>query len=207
MSPRPENGELQRAILDQARRLLVADGVSSLSMRRLGAEVGVSPTTIYLYYTDKNALIHALIEEGMAKLGAELTSAQASAELPVKRIEQMCRRYVEFGLSNPEYYEIMFLLHPQSMERYPQGKYRTARMNLDLLVHELAAADEVPVSDEHSLRASVMWSTLHGSISLMLGSRFDASLPATQLVDATVSLAVSAGCRPQPARTSDGWPH
>jgi len=166
--------------------------------------VGVSPTSIYLYYADKNALIHALIEEGMLRLGSMLTAAQASAELPVKRIEQMCRRYVEFGLKNPEYYEIMFLLRPQSMERYPREKFRAARMNLDLLVTDLAAAEGVPVSEDHSLRASVMWSTLHGSVSLLLASRFDASLPVDELVEATVQNAVNSGCQSHAVRHSDG---
>lgn len=204
MSPRPGNGELQREILDQARSLLVAEGVGGLSMRRLGTEVGVSPTSIYLYYKDKNALIHALIAEGMERLGQALTAARASAELPVKRIERMCRQYLEFGQAHPEYYEIMFLLHPKNMERFPRRMYRVARRNLDLAVRELAAADGVPVAEEHRLRASVMWSTLHGAVSLMLASRFDAALPRERLVNETLAAAVAVGCGPRDSHLSAG---
>ncbi len=206
MSPRPGNGDLRRKILDEARHLLVAQGVSALSMRRVASEVGVSATSIYLYYKDKKALIHALIAEGMELLGQglreSLAEAQAagrsSAELPVKRIEAMCRQYLEFAQAHPEYYEIMFLLRPQLMDRYPRRMYRVARKNLGLAVRELAAADGQTASDEHRLRASVMWSTLHGAVSLMQASRFDASLPRERLMDEALATALAAGC---PQRT------
>ena len=202
MSPRPGNGDLRRRILDEARHVLVAEGVSALSMRRVAAEVGVSATSIYLYYKDKNALIHALIAEGMELLGESLrealTAGTSSADLPVKRIEAMCRKYLEFAQAHPEYYEIMFLLRPQLMERYPRRMYRVARKNLGLAVRELAAADGLPASDEHRLRASVMWSTLHGAVSLLLASRFDAALPRERLMDEALATAVAAGCPQRP---------
>lgn len=194
MAPRLGNGELRRKLLDQARRLLVAEGVGRLSMRRLADDVGVSATSIYLYYRDKDALIHALIAEGMELLGQGLEAERSSTELPVKRIEGMCRQYLEFAQAHPEYYEIMFLLHPQHMERYPRRMYRVARHNLDLAVQELAAVDGLPVSTAHKLRASVMWSTLHGAASLLLASRFDASLSRQLLVDGAVAAATAAGC-------------
>lgn len=202
MSPRPGNGDLRRKILDEARHVLVAEGMSALTMRRVASEVGVSATSIYLYYKDKNALIHALIAEGMEllgeRLGEALTAGTSSADLPVKRVEAMCRKYLEFAQAHPEYYEIMFLLRPQLMERYPRRMYRVARKNLGLAVRELAAADGQPASDEHRLRASVMWSTLHGAVSLLLASRFDASLPRERLMDEALATAVAAGC---PQRT------
>ena len=45
----------------------------------------------------------------------------------------MCRAYLRFAIENPAYYEIMFTLHPQHMERYPQDKYRRVRRNLELM--------------------------------------------------------------------------
>src|SRR3712207_7203649 len=52
---------------------------------------------------------------------------------PWARLEAMARAYIRFGLEQAEYYDIMYLFHPQSMERLPKELYRRARRGLDLL--------------------------------------------------------------------------
>jgi hypothetical protein len=55
------------------------------------------------------------------------------------RLEAVCRAYVEFGLANPEFYEIMYMFHSDRMARYPRELFRRARRNLEEL-GALAAA-------------------------------------------------------------------
>ena len=49
-------------ILDAALRLVEAGGVAQLSMRKLAAELGVAPTTIYWHVGGKDAVLDALVE-------------------------------------------------------------------------------------------------------------------------------------------------
>jgi len=127
--------------------MLLSDGYKSLSMRKLAKSVGCTATSIYLYFSNKDALIHALIDEGMEKLRVVLEGALADASTAKQRLEAICRAYLDFGLANPEYYEAMFMLHPQRMERYPAEKYRLARRNLDLFRAALAAVLKRPLND------------------------------------------------------------
>ena len=60
--------DLRRSLMDEARRMLLSDGYTSLSMRKLAKSVGCTATSIYLYFSNKDALIHALIDEGMEGL-------------------------------------------------------------------------------------------------------------------------------------------
>ncbi|HEX8298659.1 MAG TPA: TetR/AcrR family transcriptional regulator, partial [Rubricoccaceae bacterium] len=133
---RPETN-LRQAILDRARRLLVAEGYDRLSMRKIAAGVGVSATSIYLHFASKDALTHALIDEGMERLYVALT-AVVEAD-PVATLLALSRTYVRFGIDNPEVYQILFQLHPERMARYPAEQYRRARRNIEVFADAIEA--------------------------------------------------------------------
>jgi AcrR family transcriptional regulator len=49
-------------VIDAARRMLHEQGADGLSMRRLAAELGVLPNTLYSHVADKQALLDALVD-------------------------------------------------------------------------------------------------------------------------------------------------
>jgi len=184
---------LRRRILDTARHLLVEDGYQALSMRRIADAIGYSATSIYLYFDDKDALLHALIHEGMMRLRDRLEDAAARhPEAPVKRLRALCECFVEFGLENPEYYEIMFLLRPERMERYPPEKYRAARKNLDFFARALKEGVDAGIFavDDTHVSASTVWASLHGTVSLLLADRVDARIDSKTFIDTAIRQAL-----------------
>ena len=193
-----DNGDLRRQILDKTRHLLVKEGYQNLSMRKIADAIGYSATSIYLYFDSKDALLHSLIHEGMMRLHDDL--AETAAEFPqdpLQRLQALCRCFIRFGLRNPEYYEIMFQLHPERMERYPQEKYRQARSNLDFFSRALeeGAEDGVfSVQDPHVL-ASTIWASLHGTVSLLLAQRVDTRIDAETFIETAIERTLQ-GCRP-----------
>jgi AcrR family transcriptional regulator len=58
----------RQRILDAALRLIDADGLESLSMRRLGAELGVDPMAIYYHLPGKDAVIQAVVAHVFANM-------------------------------------------------------------------------------------------------------------------------------------------
>ncbi len=183
-----KNG-LQRRILDTARRLLISDGYAHLSMRKIAREIGYSATTIYLHFKNKDQLVHTLIEEGVSRLHRRLLSrSNQNGEGVRKRLRNLCSEYVVFGLDNPEYYEIMYMLHPENLARYPADKYRRARKNLELLasVYQEGVDGNVFQRLDPMLAASVIWSHMHGVVSLMLSERFDARLDKDRVIGESI---------------------
>jgi len=49
-------------VLDAALDLVDRDGVAALSMRHLGAELGVEAMTVYQYLPNKDALLDGIVE-------------------------------------------------------------------------------------------------------------------------------------------------
>ena len=184
------NGDLRRGILDEARSILLAEGYAQVSMRKIASAVGCTPTSIYLYFDSKDALFHALIEEGMERLFEQLAAVAGEDGDVGRRFRRLCRSFLEFGLENPEYYEIMFVVHPDQVARFPSEKYRKARRNLQLFAGLLAEAhgDLVGGRDPLAL-ATVVWAQLHGAVSLILSRRLDASLDTADFLDAVVEQA------------------
>src|SRR5512133_530575 len=110
--------DLRRQILDASRRILIEQGYGSLSLRRIAAQIGCSATAIYLYFENRDALVHSLIDEGFDMLYQRLLRAAAEDGLdptadPLGRLRRIGWEYIGFGLDNPEYYEIMFMLNPR----------------------------------------------------------------------------------------------
>ena len=190
---RTNGSDLRRTILDHTRHLLVEEGYNNLSMRKIARGVGCSATSIYLHFESKDDLFHALIDEGFARLNEALQETAAAHTDPLDRLDALSRRYVHFGLDNPELYEVMFLLHPERMARYPAEKYRRARRNLEFFAEALrdgADTGQFDV-DDPAVAASVLWASLHGAAALLLARRMDVRIERDAFVDAVVRHAMT----------------
>jgi AcrR family transcriptional regulator len=64
--------ELRREeILNQAAQLVLAEGVSAVSMERIGREAGASKALVYAYFSDRTGLLTALLLREQARFRAE----------------------------------------------------------------------------------------------------------------------------------------
>lgn len=187
---RPSGQDLRRQILDTARSMLVREGYQTVSMRKIAGEIGCSATSIYLYFRNKDALIHALIEEGMEKLGVSLETVFADVSHHEERLKMLCREYIRFGIENPEYYDVMFVLHPERMERYPAEKYRRARKNLQPFIDTLQEIRE-DTPEDIEIAANVLWAFLHGVVALLIAKRVDGRMDTEQFVEVAVQQAIT----------------
>lgn len=181
--------DLRIAILSEARRVITQQGFHALSTRRIADAVGCTATSIYIYFQSKDALLHAVIDEGMQALHTRLEAARLGPGAAPERVARMARAYAEFGLGQPTLYEVMFMLHPKHMERYPAEAYRRARKNVEALAAILAEADGGVHGGTASLaRATTAWAALHGHIALWIAGRIDASIPLDSFIEGAVHL-------------------
>ena len=68
------------ALLDATRRLVGQRGNDAVSMREIAAEAGVSVSSVYQYFPDKNALLRALIVRYLDEIRAAIVGALASVD-------------------------------------------------------------------------------------------------------------------------------
>ena len=53
-------------IFSAAKAILEQEGIPGLSMRRIAQESGMSPMSLYRHFADKDALLNALMADGLA---------------------------------------------------------------------------------------------------------------------------------------------
>ncbi len=106
--PRPyHHGDLRRALVDAARRLLEAEGPSALSLRAVAREAGVSPAAPYHHFKDKAELLDAVAHEGWEILHASMRAAR-DAEQGRQRLTALGIAYVCFAREHPALYRVMY---------------------------------------------------------------------------------------------------
>ncbi|GAA2427305.1 TetR/AcrR family transcriptional regulator [Actinomadura vinacea] len=89
-------------IVSAARDLVEESGPEALTMRVLAERIGIRAPSLYKHFPDKTAVEAALIERGLAELGAAMRAALA-AERPVL---ELLRTYRAQALANPNLYRL-----------------------------------------------------------------------------------------------------
>lgn len=102
------HGDLRRALIDAARRLLEAEGPSALSLRAVAREAGVSPAAPYHHFKDKAELLDAVAHEGWDMLDVALSKSGEQAETSRGRMSALGVAYVHFARENPALYRVMY---------------------------------------------------------------------------------------------------
>lgn len=104
-------------ILEAAKAVLEKDGLPGLTMRKVAESAGMSPMGLYRHYADKDALLNALTEDGLARWGKIAQSLRAHD--PVRWLEHLQEAYLAFALEEPHRFDAAFFLPATEARRYP----------------------------------------------------------------------------------------
>lgn len=102
------HGDLRRALIDAARRLLESEGPSAMSLRAVAREAGVSPAAPYHHFKDKGELLDAVAHEGWDLLNDRMTAARAEHASVHAKLAALGVAYVSFARENPALYRVMY---------------------------------------------------------------------------------------------------
>lgn len=165
-----EKDALRRRILDAAGSLFLEHGYEGLSMRQIAERIGYSATTIYRYYENKDDLLFAIVYEGFVRFGKQLAKAAQGSDDPRERLPALGHAYIEFGLKNPVYYQLMFmqrfdfLFESRAEQKAPMiDSFGVLRQ----VVEQAMQAGIIKQGDPETT-ATVIWAVVHGITSLAI---------------------------------------
>lgn len=102
------HGNLREEVLAHSRTVLEKTGVSSLSLRDIAQDLGVSHTAPYRHFPKKMDLLQALVAEGFRELSFAMIRAWESSKDPLQKIRKAGEEYIYLLLNNPRRTELMF---------------------------------------------------------------------------------------------------
>jgi AcrR family transcriptional regulator len=112
--------DTRRTILEAATTIFEQSSLEGFSLRQVAEATGFTPTTIYLYFKDKEDLLFSVCAQGFAIFTASLVQARDAHSDALERLRSMARAYMEFGLSQPLHYQMMFTLRGGWLFRVPE---------------------------------------------------------------------------------------
>ena len=166
------HGDLRRALVDQAGKLVQKQGHPSITVRQVARRIGVSNTAAHYHFHTREALLAAVATGGFEMMTTALESAMRDATDARSRLTELGNAYVQHALRHGRMYQLMFSAETATRDAYPELRAASDRM-FALLVDAIRAGQETglvrggPPIDA----ALVAWSATHGFASLALERR------------------------------------
>lgn len=165
--------ELKGKILQAAKELFMERGIEATSIRTIAERIEYSPTTIYLYFKDKDDVFRALHHEGFILLNRYFRPLENVSD-PFERLKAVARAYINFAIENGEFYDLMFIIRSpldsitKSEEDWVEGK-----RSFGFLINTMSACIEKGYFKgmDPELLAFTCWSMVHGVCSLEIRNR------------------------------------
>ena len=149
------HGDLAAATVEEALRLIAAEGEARFSLRALADRLGVAHRALYNHFADREALLAAVAARGFGQLADALAAATQPAAF--------LAAYVRFARGNPGLYNVMTERHHAQINATP-----SLRSAVDRVIAIALAVLATPEADEDTRRREVMrvWMLAHGAIGL-----------------------------------------
>lgn len=167
-APRGSGEQLRDEILDATTDLLLETGhAKDVSIRSVAQRVGVTPPSIYLHFTDKDALLDAVCARYFEKLDQEMQAAAAGQPSSIEALRAQGLAYVRFALKTPELYRIA------TMGEGRPGSDVDLMLNASAFVHmrtsvETLMAEGIYPPGDATDKALELWTAAHGVVAMLI---------------------------------------
>jgi AcrR family transcriptional regulator len=171
--PRPRQSEehrdlVRQRILTAAQDLFHSAGIDAVSMRAVGARVGLTASALYAYFPAKLDLVRALSREALDELDDRMRATSQREADPIAAIRALGTVYAEFALEDPARFHVVFMLDRSSMAEQLKSA-EMGRASYSVLrerVTEGIRQGRLRLADP-DLTAQTLWAGLHGVLNLI----------------------------------------
>jgi TetR/AcrR family transcriptional regulator len=117
---REEEKERRRAeMVDAAEELYAEVGWDDVTMERVAKSARLSRALIYVYFRDKNDLLHAITERALLELRERFLTAAAAHPLGLDQVQAIGRAYVLFQQEKPYRFDACSRFHAHQAAGQP----------------------------------------------------------------------------------------
>lgn len=159
-------------IFAAAKTVLERDGIPGLTIRKVAQRAGMSPMAMYNHFADKDALLNALVADGLAAWERIARAIRASD--PMEWLQQLMEAFLDFALTQPHLFDTAFFLPAPGARQYPDDFVagRSPVVALALIRVDQAKAEE-RLGETPALDVTLALSALaQGLVSMHRAKRF-----------------------------------
>ena len=170
-----ERVETRERILGAARDMFAEDGFEAVTMRAIAQRIEYTPTALYHHFPSKQALLTELCERDFQALAHHFQGSAAPSD-PIERLYAIGESYLHFATEYPSQYRFMFMTvvpevpHEKGyVDEVRDNPERSAYAFLrEACASAIASGRLRPEFTDADQIAQVLWSSIHGLISLRI---------------------------------------
>jgi AcrR family transcriptional regulator len=175
--------------------MFAAHGPDGVTMRQLAAELGVSSMTPYRYFKDKDAILAAVRRRAFTRFAEAMEKGWEEEEKSGEGYRG--KPYLDFALSNPSAYRMMFDTYQPTFHEYPDLLAAMERARTMMGKGWRRLIETGKFSGDPLMAGHLHWSALHGAVMLELAGLLRPPLDARALVAPTIdALRAHLGIKP-----------
>jgi AcrR family transcriptional regulator len=148
-------------ILSAASRVAEDEGWPAVTIRRIAGEIGYSAPVIYQHFENKDAVLHAVLDQGNAALLRRMRDAVAAGPAS-GGVRLAAVAYLEFARSRPSLYQLMAGSPGAVVDAV--ARHRAAAEVIEFtgqVIQDWAAAESVRLASVEDA-CDLLWATTHG---------------------------------------------
>ena len=167
--------DTKREIGNAAIRLFENGGARAVSMRKVAAEVGITPMAIYNHFENMEDLQLHVYRNGVRKLARSIRAAVARQQKAHLKLKALMKSYVRFGLRNRQYYGLLF--GTEFIQKYLWDEPPRSLMmvsfwsSLTEAVEGCQRKGIIPPDRNTQEVATHLWSSMHGYTTFLIIGR------------------------------------
>ncbi len=150
-------------ILASATKLLDAGGPSAVTLRAVGDAAGISQSAPYRHFTDKRALLDAMVRQIIEQMRAMVETARSEASSPILALTLVVGQYYLFARRYPVRYRL--LLEESRIESPVGHEARQVFMTVADIVQDAQKSGELRDGDPQQIVA-LIFGAVHGMADL-----------------------------------------
>jgi AcrR family transcriptional regulator len=166
-----ERQEIRQKILSAAQAIAAEEGWQAVTTRKVAERIEYSQPTIYEYFTNKQAILLALLHHGFDLLCQTMQHAAESTASPEDRLLAIGEAYWNFAFTSPEIYQVMHGLQgvPFGQSETPlEARQAFALVRESVMIWAEATNTELPNPDD---AVDALWGVWHGLTTLAMDGR------------------------------------
>lgn len=180
--------DLKNKLIREGTKLVQKNGINSISLREIAEKCGVTHSTPYCHFKNKNEYLKALVEQISIVFGTFLSKGLEDQMSSRQMLLKMGVNYIEFAQNYPNFFDVLFLSDLKNKIGL-QGDQLTSEENLtgfeefQSVVNRFAADNNLKIKS--SIEVVQIWSFIIGlSVIVSKQNICEAELPwITDVID------------------------
>lgn len=159
--------EIKEMVLDAAETIIINEGYSALTVRKIAVEIGYTVASIYMVFTNMADLVMHIKANTMDELTQQLQQVPGCA--PERQIVELAKAYLQFAAKNHNRWNMIYVQDAEFPEWYRQK----ISLIFGLLETQFALLTPGCSTQQSKQAARALWSGVHGICTLSLPDKLD----------------------------------